>query len=259
LSSIWERIAELHRTGRDFALCTVVKTTGSVPRRPGARMIVFADGSIEGSVGGAGFEEQVKTAALEALAAKKLPALMSFDLWYRKPSGLDSLCGGSVMVSIEPVQRRTHVLIFGGGHVGHALARILDVVEIAYTVVDDRAEYSAVERFPGAAECFTGRPAAFLDDRDLSIYTQSILLGYSYDSDLEALERLLPALSGPVGLIGSRAKGTEMRERLATRGVDQEAIARLRCPIGVDMPTETAGEIALAIAAEILAESRPAR
>lgn len=251
-ATLWRRVAELVEAGIPFTHCVVVKSTGSVPRKAGAHMLVFPDGAVEGSVGGAGLEEKVKVAAIEALAAGKKPRTESFELWYRNPGGLDSLCGGSLEVYIEPMPRSPHILLFGGGHVGLALARILEINEYAYTVVDDREDYAGPDRFPGAAECVVGRPAAFFAERDLSRYTHAVLLGYSYDLDLEALEFLLKGMDGYVGLIGSKAKATEFRRRLADRGLTEEQVTRLRCPIGVDIRSETAAEVATAIAAELV-------
>jgi len=253
---IWTRIARLVDEGRPFVLCTVVESSGSVPRHAGARMLVFPDGSIVGSVGGAGAEEMVKRVALEALAARSGPELRTLDLWYKKREGLDSLCGGRVTVYIEPMESVTHVLLCGGGHIAHALARILEVDEYRHTVVDDRPEYASSARFPAAAEVYLGKPAGFLDGRDLARYSHVVLLGYSHELDLEMLRGLLPRFTGSVGVIGSRAKALEIRTRLIDAGLAKELVDRLRCPIGVDIGAESAAEIATSIAAEIVKTRR---
>ena len=256
VSSFWRRVAQLEEEGIPFVLCTVVEARGSVPRGPGAHMLVLADGSAEGSVGGAGAEEGVKQAALEALAHRRGPRLCTFDLWYRKAEGLDSLCGGSVTVYIEPMHQRTHVLILGGGHVALALTRLLEVLEYAFTVVDDRPEYSAQERFPGATATHTEAPACFAGQQELSHYTHVVLLGYSHGADQEALQALLPRFQGFVGQVGSRTKAHELRRRLMEAGLSPEQVESFRCPVGVEISAETAAEVALSIAAEIVQTSR---
>jgi xanthine dehydrogenase accessory factor len=256
MSTFWRRVARLEEEGTPFVLCTVVQATGSVPRGPGAHMLVLADGSTEGSVGGAGAEEGVKHAALEALAHRQGPRLCTFDLWYRKEQGLDSLCGGSVTVYIEPMHQRTHVLILGGGHVALALTRLLEVLEYTFTVVDDRPEYSSAERFPGAAATHTEVAARFGAEQDLTPYTHVVLLGYSHGADQAALQTLLPRFRGYVGQVGSRTKAREFRQRLIAQGLPAEQVEAVRCPVGVEINAETAAEVALSIAAEIVQTTR---
>lgn len=256
---ILEAMVELERRGVRFVVATVVETVGSVPGKLGARMVLTADGIQLGTVGGAGLEEKVKGLARAALSSGR-GGLHRFDLARQKPGGLDSICGGSVSIFIEVMKPRPHLVLFGGGHVAHALGRLCDVLEYRYTVIDDRPEFSSRARFPNAVETVTGKAADFFTkSRDLTPYTHLYILGYSHHVDEETLAVALPRFAGPIGLIGSRLKRTDLGARVAARGVDPAAFeARVTCPIGLPIGGETPGEIAVAILGEVIRSYRGA-
>ena len=234
-----------------FALCTVVNVKGSVPGKVGARMIVFPDGRQIGTVGGAGLEERVKKAAREAIEHGKA-GTQSFDLMRRKPGGLDSVCGGTVEVYVEPILPRPHLLLCGGGHVCLEVARLCDQIEYGYSILDDRPEFASVERYPNARDIFAKTPEQFFAAFDPAGFSHLLLLGYSYQVDEEILERGLAKFSGWIGLIGSQTKRIEMFGDLAKRGVAESQLARVECPVGVEIGAETPAEIAVSILGRVI-------
>jgi xanthine dehydrogenase accessory factor len=234
-----------------FAMATVVKSTGSVPAKSGARMIVRPDGSAMGTVGGAGLERQVTERALECIRAGK-GGVYPFILWHRSPGGLDSLCGGAVEVHIEYVKPKPHILICGGGHVGRALAEMSIPLEYFHSVYDVRADFAAAERFPQARGRFSGAAAELPEKIDPAAYSHVVVCGHSYHVDLDLLERILPVFEGWVGVIASKAKRGEMLGRLAERGLARERLERIECPIGLAIGAETPAEIAVSILASIV-------
>ena len=251
-----EAILDLERRGVRFAVATVVEAVGSVPGKLGARMIVTTDGRELGTVGGAGLEEKVKTLARAALASGR-GGLHRFELARQKPGGLDSICGGSVAIFIEIMNPRPHLVLFGGGHVGLAVARLCELLEYRYTVVDDRPDYASGERFPNAVETVVGHAADFFDRRDLTPYSHLYVLGYSHHEDEETLAEVLQRFPRRIGLIGSRSKRTDLRARLAARGIDEADFdRRVTCPIGLPIGAETPAEIAVAILGEVIADFR---
>src|SRR5580658_3725626 len=168
------RLLESHQP---FVRASVVKTTGSVPGKLGASMIVRVDGSTMGTVGGAALEEEVK-----ALAAKTFESqsgdLHHFDLRAWTPGGLPSLCGGSVEIALEYVAARPNLLLWGGGHVAHSLATILPTLEYDYSVADDRPEWVGAERFPTADRREVVSPERVWDVFEPATFTHVFLLGY---------------------------------------------------------------------------------
>lgn len=251
MRGLLREMLRLSERRQPFAVCTVVATEGSVPGRLGSTMIVTPEGGTRGTVGGAGLEEKVKAAALEALATGK-GGLHHYDLAHWKPAGLDSVCGGSVDVSILLHRALPHLLILGGGHCGKALADLAVPVDWDVTVVDARPEYAHRERFPQALATFAEEPASWCRRNDLSGYSHAYLLGHSWELDTATLAELLPRFEGFIGVIGSQSKRRAMFEALRARGVPESSLARVQCPIGADIGAESPEEIAVAIAAEVI-------
>jgi len=247
------RLLESHQA---FVRATVVKAAGSVPGKLGSAMIVRADGSTLGTVGGAQLEEEVKALALRAFERRE-GDLHHFDLQAWKPGGLASLCGGSVEVAVEYVAAHPNLLLWGGGHVAHALASLLPTLEYDYSVADDRAEWVGAERFPGAERREVVEPERLFDVFDAPTFTHLYLLGYDARKDLEVLARALDRFPNAIGLIASASKREHMFATLRDRGVGRESLARIRSPVGLEIGAETPAEIAVSIVAEIVREMHP--
>lgn len=235
----------LAERGVACALAVVVETRGSVPGKAGATMLVTADGTSRGTVGGAGLEERVKGLCKAALAAGE-GGVHSFDLANWKEGGLDSVCGGTVTVAIHVVRASPRVLIVGGGHVAQALAKVLDVLAYPYTIIDSR---------PGFAEN-PEVPAAFIARSEELPYSHAYLLGHSHHEDGDALIALLQrGFAGQIGVIGSKSKMRAFSERARERGLSTQGV---RCPIGADIGADSPPEIAVAVAAEIVRDLKKA-
>lgn len=256
--SVMRRASELLDAGISFALCTVVGARGSVPGKVGAKMLVLRDGSPFGTVGGAGLEEKVKDLGRRALAERR-NLTAKFDLAFNRPGALDSLCGGSVEILVEYMGAVPHVLICGGGHVGLEVARLCDQLEYVHSVLDDRAEFAARERFPNARGLFVARPEQFFPEQEMGAFSHVLLLGYSYKIDTEALYHCVTRFPGYVGLISSRLKRKEMFARLRERGVAEADLGRVEAPLGLAIGAETPAEIAVAILGSIIQQHKRAQ
>ncbi len=239
-----------------FVRATVVQSTGSVPGKLGATMIVRSDGSTVGTVGGAALEEQVRSLAADAIA-REHGGLHHFDLQAWKPGGLPSLCGGSVDIAIEFVAGRPNLLLWGGGHVAQALAQILPTLEYDYSVADDRPEWVEADRFPTADRREVVAPERLWEVFDPAAFTHVFLLGYDAQKDLEALASSIERFPNQIGLIASASKREHMYAQLRARGVPREALARVRSPVGLPIGSETPPEIAVSIVAELVRERHP--
>jgi xanthine dehydrogenase accessory factor len=248
------RLMELHQA---FARATVVQTTGSVPGKLGASMIVRADGSYVGTIGGAALEEEVKALAARALELRR-GDLHHFDLAAWKSGGLPSLCGGSVEIAVEYVPARPNLLLWGGGHVAHAIAQILPTLEYDFSVADDRPDWVGVDRFPQAERREVVAPDRIWDVFDPGSFTHLYLLGYDALKDLEVLRVSLDRFPNAIGLIASASKREHMFAKLRADGRSRESIARVRSPIGLHIGAESPAEIAVSVVAEIVATVHPA-
>ncbi|EQD47914.1 xanthine dehydrogenase accessory factor, partial [mine drainage metagenome] len=235
---------------------TVVETKGSVPGKRGASMIVRADGSTLGTVGGAALEERVKALAARAFETRR-GGLHHFDLRAWAPGGLPSLCGGSVDIALEYVASRPNLLLWGGGHVSRALAELLPPLEYDHSVADDRPEWVGADRFPHADRREVVEAARLWEVFSLEAFTHLFVLGYDAARDLEVLAASLERFPNAIGLIASAAKREHLFAQLRARGFTRERVARIRSPIGLAIGSETPPEIAVSIVAELVREQPP--
>jgi xanthine dehydrogenase accessory factor len=255
MREIQRKILELLDQGVAFAVATVADAKGSVPGKPGAKMVVLPNGAQFGTVGGAGLEQKVKALCRKALEEKK-GGLSSFDLMYYKEGALDSLCGGNVQILVEYMAPLPHVLIAGGGHCGLEVARLCDQVGYVHSVLDDRAEYASRERFPNAKRTIHATPEEFFAKEDLAPYSHVLLVGWSHKIDTDLLFHLVQKFPRWIGLISSKTKKLEMFRRLRARGIAEEHLARVVAPVGLPIGAETPPEIAVSILAQIIASAK---
>lgn len=237
--------------GRAFVLATVIATTGSAPREPGAKMLVRADGSIAGTVGGGPLEGMAIATARELLetgASKK----ETFELKHQGPASLKMRCGGSVEIFFDVTRPPAAIWVFGGGHVGRATAAVCVAAGIPVTVVDDREEFSDPARFPGARVLHVDlkRESPF---EGLAILPADaiVIVTRCHDVDEGVLRAAIATKAAYVGMIGSKRKVTEIFRRLAESGVDV-GDPRVHAPIGLALGSDAPGDIAVSILAEIL-------
>ena len=243
--------------GEMVALATVVQVRGSAPRHAGARMLVWPDGHIIGTVGGATLEERVIQHAQEALQANSSRLEKYLFSTENNPESV-GLCGGEVLVSIETLQPAPTLLIIGAGHVALALSQIAQSLEMRLVVVDDRAEFLTAERFPQAAQRIHvpyDRGTERLEPIPVHLTPSTYVVVASWGWDEPALAQILSASQVPayIGLIASKTKWRVIRERLLAQGIPAKNLERVRAPAGLDLGAETPGEIALSILAEMLA------
>ena len=248
---IWDELAGMKREGRACALATIVQAVGSTPQRAGAKMLVRADGSIAGTLGGGCIEEQVRQLALLAME-DRTTRTVPFDLTETE-SGL--VCGGQLVVFIEPVLPDPGLVVLGAGHVGKAVADLAISCGFRVAVADDRAEYADPARIPGAktavnpfSDPLRGLPVG--PDTGVVIATR----GHAHD--LEAVTAVLRTPAGYIGLVGSRRKKAVLAGALTDAGFAPEDIARVTVPAGLPIGSVTPEEIAVSIMAQVISIRR---
>jgi xanthine dehydrogenase accessory factor len=246
----YQRLAELERQGATVAVATVIQTQGSVPRHAGSRMLIFQDGSIEGTIGGGEMEHQVIQAAQEALQSGQMQRL-SYS--FRDPAKGDvGVCGGEMEVLVEPMKAPHKIVIIGGGHVGQSVAQLADWLGYHVVVADDREEYADDEVVPGADEVVHAPMAELAEELAIHNQTYILLTTRGVEVDLEGLPALLESKAAYIGVIGSRRRWETTAAKLRQAGVPEEKIARVTSPIGLELKAETPEEIALSMMAEIV-------
>src|SRR5215831_17229217 len=238
--------------GEPAALVTIVRSSGSTPQRTGAKMLVFADGRIVGTIGGGCYENDALGKAREAIASGK-PALIKYDLNddFVQESGL--ICGGQMEVYIDPIAASPALYIIGAGHVGWHLARFAADAGFRIHVVDDREKFANRERFPAAESLAVDDIGAWLHAADLPASAYVVVVTRGHTHDFEAVRALAARDLRYLGLIGSRAKVARIFTALDAEGMPAECLDRVHAPIGLDIGAITPGEIAVSILAELIA------
>ena len=248
----------------DAILVTVHTTRGSVPREPGAWMAVFDQRSV-GTVGGGHLEFQAITQARQRLQGGQGELVVRYALG---PS-LGQCCGGEVHLKFERVtasdraalqlrltELRYPVALFGGGHVGQALVRVLGHLPVQVTWIDSRDEVFPVQR-PANIQCEHSDPVQ-AGVTLLVPGSRVLIMSFSHAEDLEVVaacltRQRLQADLPYVGLIGSQTKWATFGHRLEARGFTPQELAHVTCPIGVPGIAGKQPEvIAVAVAAQIL-------
>jgi len=238
--------------GEAAALVTIVATTGSTPQRVGAKMLVFADGRIVGTIGGGCYENDAFWKAREAIDHRR-PELVHYELSddFAQETGL--ICGGQMDVYIEPIEPSPELYVIGAGHVGFHLARLAHEVGFRVHVVDDREKFANNERFPTAEEVVVDDIPTWVARANLPPHAYAVIVTRGHTNDLEALRALARIDLRYLGLIGSRAKVARIYEALAADNMPAERLERVHAPIGLDIGAVTPQEIAVSILAELIA------
>ncbi len=248
--SFYARLAQAAEQGQPVAVCTVVRTSGSTPRRAGAKMLVFEDGSIYDTIGGGEMEQRVVQAALEALQDGS-PRLLAYD-FVDPQRGDVGVCGGQMEVFVEPITPAPTVIVIGSGHVGKAVAHLARWLGYRVLVNDDRPEFCTPDFIP-EADGYYPVPAKDLPAQvPIHRWTYLVLTTRGVDVDTAALPALLETPAAFIGVIGSRRRWATTREKLLEAGVPEAQLERVISPVGLEIGAETPEEIAVSIMAQIV-------
>lgn len=317
--------------GRPAVLCGIVASHGSTPRGAGAKMLIRADGSTSGTIGGGAVEFQAIQRGVELLRN----ACSGFESYCLTPgdiSGLGMICGGDVRVYfqyfspdhstirklsdgilplldsagaswlvtvidgqhwtmgtytrqnglkdvdvpqnrlepllcsrgvldedapvlyVEPLTRSGTVYLFGAGHVARELAHILAMADFRVVVWDQRPDAAVRSLFPDAAALFCGpfqNAFAALDPVTDEDYI--VIMTPGHEADYEVLSQALRTPAKYIGCIGSKKKVAITREKLSASGFSDQEIDRVYAPIGLPIGGETPAEVAVSVAAQLIA------
>ncbi len=252
--SIMNVLADAISAGRPVVLATVIRTSRSVPRRAGSKMLVWADGSQIGTIGGGKMESWVLNEAAETLAEGR-NRVLDYDLV--DPAGGDpGLCGGTVTIHLEPFMSRPTVLVFGCGHVGRAVIDLAHWLGFRVVAVDDRAELADPAEIPNADVVVSGSIEDALSAAPADDQTHAVLVTRSVALDVETIPPLLDTPVRSIGVMGSKRRWIITSKKLQDGGIAESDLHRVDAPIGVEINAETPEEIALSIMGQIITERR---
>lgn len=249
------------RGGRRVALCVIVRKEGSGPRDVGAKIVVYDDGRVFGTLGGGSFEKHVVQEALKAITDGR-PRLLKYSFVGRPIEGaVDTglICGGMLTVYIDVLKPSITTFVFGTGRVGKPLADMLNFLGFKVVVADPNPDLVSRDIFPyslrrlsGDIERVAREIGSMVREGDVVFVTHG-----EPEADYVVTREALGSKALYVGLLGSRRKVIEFIKRLINDGVPRDVLVkRLRAPVGIDIGAETPEEIAMSIAAELVAMLR---
>jgi len=244
---IFEEIVAAKKANIPVVLATVIESLGSAPREEGARMLIRADGSIAGTVGGGAIEKKIIDEALTLMNAAA-PKLVKYEL-----ENIGMSCGGGMSVFLEPLLTAPQLIIFGAGHIGSVLSQIGKLLDFSVTVVDNRPEFASRELLASADTVIAENYQQAIDALIITDNTYVVILTHKHAHDFEVLEHLIHKPFRFLGMIGSKTKVAKVFQQLRATGVSEEIIKKIHSPIGINIGAHTPGEIAISIAAEMVA------
>ena len=257
---IHNKIVEFKNANKLFTVATIIKSSGSVPGKPGFKIVVDSRGNHYGTVGGGAIEKQIIADCLQIMKSGKADIkdylLSDKEKTSKSKSGpkvVSMKCRGRISVFFEIYGQRPNLYIFGGGHVGNALINIISNLNYHITLIDNRKEYANSEKHPNSDEIIEAdyekyakkfKPKA---DDFIVIVTH----GHNYDFKILKIlyERKLDL--NYIGLIASQSKAREMITGIKKAFGKKTNTDNIYSPIGLKIGGDTAEEIALSIAAEI--------
>ncbi|MCX7862773.1 MAG: XdhC/CoxI family protein [Bacteroidales bacterium] len=240
--NIYSKIIEVQQKNQFSVLCTIVKTIGSVPQKAGAKMLVFEDGSIYGTIGGGTLEYQVIRKAVELIHQNENFLCLLFEKENEK---------ASVEVFFEKIFPTANLFIFGGGHVGLALANFSQQFDFSITVIDPRQQETIASS--NKIRYLQKDYLEAIDELEFNQNTFIVIATPNHTTDRDILIKIIHKPHAYVGLIGSRKKVEEIRNYcIEHQLLNNEQLSQIDMPIGIKIAAITPNEIAISILAKLI-------
>lgn len=247
MKDILLKINELIKSGKKAALCIIIETKGSSPRKIGSKMIVYENGKQDGTIGGGSLELRVAEDAITVIKESKAKKF-SYDLG----DDLSMHCGGYAEIYIEPILPQQQLYIFGAGHIGKVLAKYGPDFGFDVTLIDNRGGIEKdIDEIPVNLDSRSYSEAA----RDIHFNDQSyiVIVSPKHKYDEEILEIVAKKPAAYIGMIGSKNKVAKAKERIIKEKLlTEEELNKVDMPIGIKFNAQTPEEIAISILAKMI-------
>ena len=247
MTTIFSKIGEIRKSGRKAALCIIVETKGSTPRKTGSKMIVFEDGNTEGTIGGGGLELQVIEDAVGVIFSNE-PKVFKHAL----AKDLGMACGGHHLIYIEPINPENKLYIFGAGHIGKALAIYAPDFGFSVTLIDHREDIFDKEQ-DSKINFIQGKYLDTVNELTFDESTFVVIVTPKHSFDEDVLAKCATKTFAYLGMIGSKTKIAKARKRYLTeQTLTEKELDAVDMPIGIKFNAQTPEEIALSILAKMI-------
>lgn len=256
-ADITREVVRAARDGQAVAVATVIRAPEGGSPAAGDKLLVRADGTREGGLGGGELEEAVAADCLAAITRRPRVEVESIHYTHKgeRVHRLDAAADTSE-VMIEVTERPATLLLVGAGHVGQSVATVAAQAGFSVAVLDDREQFASKERFPTADRVICGDIVDELRRFPVDGTTYVVLVSRGHKQDELGLREVADRGAAYVGMIGSLRRVSTVLTHMARDGVSREALERVHTPIGLDIGAETPDEIAVSIVAELIAVRR---
>ncbi len=247
MKNIFDELSYARKNDKKAALCIVVNAKGSAPGKPGAKMIVYDNGKIFGSIGGGNLEKKVIENALEQIKSNE-PKLFRHDLLHQH----NMCCGGSVDIYIEPIVKSKQLYIFGAGHIGKALAKLASPLQFEVFIIDDRKKYLDQLEIEEVKK-MNAHYDSILPSLSFNEHTFIVIATYEHAFDRAILSYCIKQPFAYLGMIGSERKIAMTKKMFIEGGMaGKEELSKVDMPMGLDINAETPDEIAISVLAKLI-------
>ena len=252
---VYDELIRLRKLGQKCAIATIVQVRGSIPSFESAKLLVREDGSMVGTIGGGCVEAEVWNAAREVMETEKSKH-MSFNLGQDAAYDNGLICGGQLDVFVEPVIPPPHAVIFGAGHISKSLCKVASLAGFSTTIVDNRDTFANRDRFPEAGEIYAAEYEEVFPKLTVHESTYLIIVTRGHRDDMRVLRWAAGTPARYVAMIGSKRKVIAVVKELEKEGLTREQLARIYAPMGLEIGAISPEEIAISVAAEMIAVRR---
>ena len=239
--TIYKKLLAMSATETSAQIVTLISAPPSLSSQVGQAMIIYPDGTMEGILA----DEAVTGQVADYVKRVK----------WDKPGIFQLSRDNEYVFFRDRYSQARSAIIFGGGHISQPLAEMLALLDFAVTVIDDRPEFANKARFPRAQKVICEDFSTVLASGKLTVDagTAVIIVTRGHSHDLDCLRGTINSDAGYIGMIGSKRRVKGILEMLSGEGVARKKLQKLHAPIGLDLGAVTPAEIALCIAAEIVA------
>lgn len=249
-----ERLAELSKSGVPFVCVTMVEALGSTPQDAGSKMLVTAEGLVTGTVGGGRVEHKAIEHAQAMLARSSAETPRNELLEWNLKRDVGMTCGGTVKLFFETYNHSDwRIVVFGAGHVAHAVVECLRLLDCHVTCIDPRVEWlDKIPDRPRLRKICSADPPALVGELPEDSFLVCMTMGHATDrpilEEVFRQNRRFPF----VGVIGSKTKRAVLLKELIAAGIPAERAETFQCPLGLELGTNQPGEIAISIVGQLI-------
>jgi xanthine dehydrogenase accessory factor len=248
LQGIYSKIIEIENSNNKAVLCTIILSKGSTPRKVGAKMLVYENGTIFGTIGGGALEQKIIQEALSSIENDK-----SKIVKYNLVKELEMCCGGIVEIFIEPIMNRKKIFIFGAGHTGKALAKFAIKLDFNVLLIDERNDAFEDINPDDGIQIKQENHITAIGKLNFDENTYCVILTHDHAIDREILSLCSKKKNAYIGMIGSERK-VEIAKKmiLSNELLTENELKNIDMPIGIKINAKTPEEISISILAKLI-------